>query len=377
MAGLSQLQYLDVSNNSLASLAFSESVALPALKSLNMANNRIVGLPDVTGWRELVSLAAADNKISTLPTGFSTLGKVKQVDFSGNDILKLDDEIGLMRSLESFKIAANPLKERRLLTLSTDELKRNLRSRLESGPKQAPEDDFEDEGIDIQSPGHAQPWTVNSGVLNLSDQGLGNEDADELRSFLGAHHEVRELVLAKNNLSMIPFEISIAQNLKLLDFSNCSLGGDFLTEVINFPSLQELNLSSNRISSWDALLELCDAPRLTFLEVSNNRLVGSLPTLKSSYPELKTVHARDNRIDAISADALRGLHAVDLSNNNIGYLPPDVGLLWEQGLKGLSVSGNAFRVPNYRVLEKGTETTLAWLREKIPEGERVLQEETF
>lgn len=366
-----QLQSLDVSNNSLASLAFSESLSLPALKTLNIASNRIVALPDMTGWAQLASLAAADNKISELPIGFSALKEIRHADLTGNEVSKLPYEVGLMASLETLKIAANPLKERKLLNMPTAELKRDLSSRLKSDVKHSTEEDFEDEGIDIQSPANAQSWQLHSGVLDLTGKELVNDDADELRSFLGANPEVRELVLAKNLLSMIPFELSMAQNLRVLDLSNCSLGGEYLTETVNFQYLQELNISGNKISSWDPLLQFFQAPRLTTLNVSNNRLVGSVPALRDNFPDLKVLHARDNKIDAVSAEALGGLQSADLSNNNIGYLPPEIGLLWDQGFKGFNVSGNAFRVPNYRVLEKGTEATLAWLRTRISEGDRL------
>lgn len=323
----------------------------------------------MTGWAQLASLAAADNKISELPVGFSALKEIRHADLTGNEISKLPYEVGLMASLETLKIAANPLKERKLLNMPTAELKRDLSSRLKSDVKHSTDEDFEDEGIDIQSPANAHPWQLQSGVLDLTGKELVNDDADELRSFLGANPEVRELVLAKNLLSMIPFELSMAQNLRVLDLSNCSLGGEYLTEVVNFQYLQELNISGNRISSWDPLLQFFQAPRLTTLNVSNNRLVGSVPALRDNFPDLKVLHVRDNKVDAVSAEALEGLQSADLSNNNIGYLPPEIGLLWDKGFKGFNVSGNAFRVPNYRVLEKGTEATLAWLRTRIAEGD--------
>ena len=91
--------------------------------------------------------------------------------------------------------------------------------------------------------------------------------------------------------------------------------------------------------------------------------------MRGSFPELKVLHAGSNRIDAFSNEALAGLQSVDLANNNIGYIPPEIGLLWDQGLKGLSVQGNAFRVPSHRILEKGTEATMMWLKEKIPQDD--------
>ncbi|THW80788.1 L domain-like protein [Aureobasidium pullulans] len=369
VSGLSKLEYLDVANNSLASLAFSENLSLPAIKTINIASNRIVALPDMSGWKELVSLAAADNKVSMLPQGFTSLKYLKQADLTGNEITKLHDNIGLMDSLDVLKIAANPLRERKLLNMSTEELKRSLAQRLKTPGQGDRGDEFEDEGIDIQSPHDSgSQWGVVAGTLDLRDKSLVDDDADVLRSIFSSE-DVRELKLARNNFVTIPFEISLAQNLKILDLSNCSLGDNYLSEVVTLQALQELFLGSNKISNWEPLLSLLHAPRLSYLDVSNNRLIGSVPMVRDSFPSLKVLHAGNNRIDAVSAEALSGLQSVDLADNNIGYIPPEIGLLWDQGLKGLSIGGNVFRVPGHRILEKGTEATMIWLRDKIPQDD--------
>ncbi|THX16308.1 L domain-like protein [Aureobasidium pullulans] len=369
VSGLSKLEYLDVANNSLASLAFSENLSLPAIKTINIASNRIVALPDMSGWKELVSLAAADNKVSMLPQGFTSLKYLKQADLTGNELTKLHDNIGLMDSLDVLKIAANPLRERKLLNMSTEELKRSLAQRLKTPGQGDRGDEFEDEGIDIQSPHDSgSQWGVVAGTLDLRDKSLVDDDADVLRSIFSSE-DVRELKLARNNFVTIPFEISLAQNLKILDLSNCSLGDNYLSEVVTLQALQELFLGSNKISNWEPLLSLLHAPRLSYLDVSNNRLIGSVPMVRDSFPSLKVLHAGNNRIDAVSAEALSGLQSVDLADNNIGYIPPEIGLLWDQGLKGLSIGGNVFRVPGHRILEKGTEATMIWLRDKIPQDD--------
>ncbi|TIA20645.1 L domain-like protein [Aureobasidium pullulans] len=369
VSGLSKLEYLDVANNSLASLAFSENLSLPAIKTINIASNRIVALPDMSGWKELVSLAAADNKVSMLPQGFTSLKYLKQADLTGNELTKLHDNIGLMDSLDVLKIAANPLRERKLLNMSTEELKRSLAQRLKTPGQGDRGDEFEDEGIDIQSPHDSgSQWGVVAGTLDLRDKNLVDDDADVLRSIFSSE-DVRELKLARNNFVTIPFEISLAQNLKILDLSNCSLGDNYLSEVVTLQALQELFLGSNKISNWEPLLSLLHAPRLSYLDVSNNRLIGSVPMVRDSFPSLKVLHAGNNRIDAVSAEALSGLQSVDLADNNIGYIPPEIGLLWDQGLKGLSIGGNVFRVPGHRILEKGTEATMIWLRDKITQDD--------
>lgn len=125
-----RLQLLDVSNNAFESLSGNDSLSLPSLRTLNINTNRIKTLPDISTWTSLISLLAQDNKLSDLPDGFTALPSLRNVDFTGNDFVKLDERLALIKSLEVFTIAANPLRERKFLTMSTDDLKRDLAARL-------------------------------------------------------------------------------------------------------------------------------------------------------------------------------------------------------------------------------------------------------
>ncbi|GAM88103.1 hypothetical protein ANO11243_061340 [Dothideomycetidae sp. 11243] len=368
VAGLKHIQELNVSNNSLASLAFSESVSLPNIRILKISNNRMVTLPDMSAWSELVTLAAGGNKINALPHGFVSLRRLRNADFSSNDITKIDERIVLMDSLESLVISANPLIERKYLTMTAEAIKRDLRNRSATpSTSQRTSESFEDEAIDVRSPKDS-PAAIKvspDGELDLSGQGLVDEDADGLRSLLGLH-DIRNLQLSRNNFTMIPYELSLAQNLRSLDLSMCELGSHFLEESLTLMSLQYLQLSGNRISSLDPLMDVLHAPHLRHLDVSNNCLTGPLPALRSTFVHLQDLHAADNKIKSVSIDALRGLGTVVLARNDIAQLPAEIGLLWFEGLKVIDFTSNAFRVPSYTILDKGTEATLAWLREKIP-----------
>lgn len=369
VSGMRRLRMLDVANNALASLAFSDTLALPDLRTLNIANNRIVGLPDVSGWGELLTLAAGDNKISTLPDGFGKLKKIKQADFTGNSVSKLPEDLALMDSLETLVISGNPIKERRFFHLTTAEIKRDLRSRLDPNVgAENPENDFEDETLGPEGPAESpSQWKLTAnGALDLSGKGLADADVDAFRSYLSTN-DVREMQLARNTLTTIPFELCLAQNLRSLDLSYCLLGTHYLTEVVTLPALQHLDLSGNAIVSFGPLIGFVHAPRLQCLDVSKNKINGDLPALRTHLPNLTELAASDNRINSISAKALSGFHTVGLARNDIAHVPPEIGLLWDQGLRGLDLGSNAFRVPSYRILEKGTDATLRWLREKIPE----------
>jgi len=126
---MNRLQILDISVNWLTSFS-SGSVALPMLRELNIAFNKMTELPSMSTWTSLITLYAEDNKLSSLPEGFTDISTLRNVDFTGNDFPRLDARIGTMDKLETFKVAANPIRERKFLTMGTAELKRDLKARL-------------------------------------------------------------------------------------------------------------------------------------------------------------------------------------------------------------------------------------------------------
>jgi len=125
---------LDVSVNRLEALCSSDTDAtyLPELHTMNISFNSISALPPISFMPNLTEILAADNKVSSLPQGFTDSECMKSADFTGNDFRRLDERIALMDSLESFTIDANPLRERKFLSMNTHELKEDLRKRLDA-----------------------------------------------------------------------------------------------------------------------------------------------------------------------------------------------------------------------------------------------------
>jgi Leucine-rich repeat (LRR) protein len=143
----------------------------------------------------------------------------------------------------------------------------------------------------------------------------------------------------------------------------------FLKDDLELPALKELNLSSNTFNSVQPLIHHLQAPQLEKLDISFNRLTF-LPSLRQHFPSLSYLFASNNTLKELSPESIRGLRVVDCSSNDINSLNARIGLLGGPGgLERLDVSGNRFRVPKYTVLEKGTEATLAWLRDRIPADE--------
>lgn len=353
------LQELNLSNNSLKSLCESDTIELPSLKSLNIATNRLTSLPNVDSWINLQALIVAENKLVAFPDGFTALPQIRNADFTANDISHINERIALM-PLEHLILTANPLRERKFLTMSFEDIKRDLSSRLAITDAIADVDDFEQE--DALQNTVTSGWQVTpSGTLDLSSKGLQEIDETALSMVT---NDIRQLHLQQNVFESIPAALSQITYLTVLDLSKNSLA-TALTTPLSLPKLKDLRLTTNKLMSLDPLTTHLDAPLLQALDVSNNRLTGTLPTLRTTFPALISLLASDNRLSDMSAEALSGLKIVSLSNNDIERLEPKIGLLSDT-LTSLNVEGNKFRVPNYHVLQRGTEAVLGWLRERIP-----------
>ncbi|KAI9044217.1 uncharacterized protein KD926_001447 [Aspergillus affinis] len=377
---LETLQSLDVSSNALVQISADGDVELPRLQTLAISMNRIQKLPSLSGWRELLTLSAEDNKICEIPPGFVELKSIKHVDFTSNDISKLDERIGLVESLSTFRIAINPLRERKFLSMNTDDLKRDLRNRCE--PEVQDTDD--DEGsvatqftLAPETPAQTSAWQIKpGGILDRSYTDMQELQVDRLEEINS--QEIRCLCLQHNELRSFPAPAlsMLAANLIDLDLSNNPMDGNsLLNSSLELPSLQNLNLSATALTTLTPVFTYLKAPSLTFLDVSYNRLSGSLPPVRLSYPNLMTLLAADNRLDSLDFDAVQGLQVLDVGNNNIGSLPPKLGLLRAEGssknwgggsaLRRFEIAGNSFRVPRWQIVAKGTDTILEWLKDRI------------
>ncbi len=359
------LSTLEVANNSLTSIIDTDILPFPALCALDISYNKISSIPDLTKCSRLHTLKANENKLTCFPHGFTSLSELRIGDFTGNDIVTLDENVCLMDNLQSLHVAANPLRERKFLTMSTADLKAGLACRLH-GAVQAEESDLQEHENKprIQKAGELDSKFQGSSIVSLTGNDISDLEEDEFASLV-SQSAVSEIRLNKLDSSYIPSALQACSTLKILDVSNNHLQNAFDTDV-EFPALREIKLQMNMISTFDDVTRFLDAPRLQCMDISRNRIKGTLPVLKEKYPFLLSFDASDNKVDSLSTEALTGLSAANLSRNNISYLPPEIGLL-EGSLKSLEVDGNAFRVPNYRVLEKGTAALLAWLRTKIPE----------
>lgn len=156
--------------------------------------------------------------------------------------------------------------------------------------------------------------------------------------------QLYELNLSSNRLDMIPPSmIGLGTNLQFLNLANNKFE-QLPPEIGLLANLREICLSCNRFDQVPSCLYGC--------------------------AKLETLIASDNRITEINVDGLKKLTRLtilDLGNNNIGSVPPELGLVTT--IRSLTLDGNAFRVPRPQILVKGTESIMAYLRDRIPRNQ--------
>ncbi|KAI4099418.1 MAG: hypothetical protein L6R37_005995 [Teloschistes peruensis] len=170
------------------------------------------------------------------------------------------------------------------------------------------------------------------------------------------------LDLHSNAFTALPEELRECAKLRKLDLSH----NKFKTlPHLELASLTTLNLAFNPLNTEEGEHPLKDisAPNLASLDLSHCRL-QSLPAFPAAFPKLKELMANDNCITMLEVGMVEGLEVFDVRNNDLGALPPGLGLL--EGLKGLRVAGNPMRVPRREVLEGSTERLLEWLKGRLP-----------
>lgn len=378
-----KLQSLDVSMNSLGKLCIGK-LELPSLQTLAVHSNRLIELPDLSACTQMTTLVASGNCLTELPEGLTILENIRNVDLSGNNIKHIGPELTAMPSLVAFNVASNPLREKKYLTMNVDEIKLDLARKsaalVEAKQKSTPvgaASEHTSEDTDTAS-AKLDVFTPKAGVLDVSSQNLSSLVPSQV-DLSGKVHTIR---MANNDLTAFPVELlqhpSIRWSLRSLDIShNPGIHPtEYLQEELHLPLLQSLYVVSTGLTTLDTLTTYLKAPELKELNISCHRLTGHIPWVRAWYPAMTTLLASDNWFESIDVEAVRGLEVLDIRNNEIDHLPPKIGLLGnhankiESGrLRSFECSGNKFRVPRLRVIERGTEAILKDLRRMIPAGQ--------
>ncbi|CAL8255716.1 unnamed protein product [Merluccius merluccius] len=384
LAKLANLKLLDCSNNQLTGFPVSLSemtnleqlylrhnklrllpqLPAPNLKELYAGNNQIHQLES----EQLASLAAVsilelrDNKIQSLPDELALLSTLTRLDLTNNDVGTLPASLSLLPNLKVLMLEGNPLRgiRRDLLSRGTTELLKYLKGRIKEEPDKANESPTA-----MTLPSQASVNIHNIQTLKILDYSEKRSDnvPDEVFD-AAAGQTVTTINFSKNQLTTLPPRLAEFQG-----------------------SLTELNLGFNKLP--------CLAPavsslvQLTHLDLRNNQLsdlpsdLGTLKKLRSvilnynkfkCFPDvlyeivsLETVLLGNNQVGGVDAGRLKALVALstlDLSNNDLLNIAPELGLC--TSLRCLSLDGNPFRTPRAAIVAKGTDAVMEYLRSRIP-----------
>ena len=409
------LTYLDLRSNGMATYAIPD---LPNLSHVFLGHN---GLGDVALERPSDALAHVDlgaNRLRHLPPALGACGGLQSIDASNNDLGEVPAALGYLPKLHRLSLEGNPLRtlRRDLLTQGCDRLKAYLRTR---GPSLLPEEaelarpsSSGDDRLDARSLANGVRDPESRGVLDLkgrklercplsrddartirddlaADDGLDEYVADPRKRALVAKVQVvdasnndlaqppeaavllelgpalSELKLCRNKLSALPLAALARVPLKRLDCRENAIDRDEFLDAVSplGAHLTELDASSNRLRAVPRSVFACVA--LRSLRLPRNAIAGDLQRGWGALVSLETLDVADNRLTSLGdVHAAPRLRVLDLANNSIRNVPPELGLCPE--LRTLVLHGNPQRSVRAADLPRDTPKVLAKLRDRLP-----------
>ncbi|ORZ01519.1 hypothetical protein BCR43DRAFT_434119 [Syncephalastrum racemosum] len=380
------LARLDARQNNLdRTVSNADTVSTPALRELFLAHNELTDDPAslliLHGCPELQTLDISSNLFSEVPDAVLTLTGLQRLDVSACHLRGLRSDLGKLEHLAVLKYEGNPLRSApRNVTMA--ELIESLRVKMnleeeESTSQPGEPDNGRDGGLvnateaakqasraEERAPAasYSHPTSITApvkvtGTLNLARKEIKALEASHLAESgiipatlqLG-HNLLIEIPPALSDLKSTLVHLNLEHN-RLREFS----------VPCDFPSLKTLNLSNNRITRM--AVETEQLPQLNEINLNFNMLSALPENLAACLPALRILRANSNKIENISANMFENMEIIDLGNNDIGLLPPELGAI--TSIRELMVYGNRFRVPRPAVLDQGTQAILEFLRRRL------------
>ncbi|KAK6942298.1 Leucine-rich repeat [Dillenia turbinata] len=306
---------------------------LEKLRYLNLSNNKITGLPsDFYSLGLVKSLDLSFNQISgVLPSNIGNFGQLEMLDLSGNNFSGvIPDSVSSLSSLQVLKLSQNGFQSnvpsgilncQSLVTvdLSLNKLSGSLPDGFGSAfPKL--------ESLNLAGNkivGRGSDFAELKSLTNLNISGNG---------FLGSVMGVFGIPLEVVDLSQNQFQGHISQvhsnssfnwsTLVYLDLSENELSGEIFHSVNQAQNLKYLNLANNRFSS-QSFPEIGSILGLEFLNMSKTGLTGQLPSDISQLSNLNIFDLSHNNLSGeIPLLSIKYLQVLDVSNNNLtGEIP--------------------------------------------------------
>ncbi|NXD02540.1 LRC40 protein, partial [Certhia familiaris] len=365
LSAMKSLRQLDCTKNYLETVP-PKLATMASLEQLYLRKNKLRSLPEFPSCKLLKELHAGENQIEMLNAeNLKQLSSLCVLELRDNKIKAVPEEITVLQKLERLDLANNDIMTWGLflfLKKGTQELLKYLRSKIQDdGPGPNEEPPVTAMTLPSQSKVNIHAITTLK-LLEYSDKQAA-EIPEAVFDAVGAN-PVATVNFSKNQLREIPPRL-----VELKD------------------SVCDVSLGFNKISSISS--ELCLLQKLTHLDLRNNVLTALpeemealkrlhtinlafnrfkvFPSVLYHLPALETILLSNNQVGSIDPVQLKGmdkLGTLDLQNNDLLQVPPELGNC--ENLRSLLLEGNPFRTPRAAVLAKGTAAVLEYLRSRIP-----------
>ena len=247
IANLTQLQFLNLSDNNLTQLP--EAIAtLTQLRLLYLSRNQLTVLPEaIATLTQLQVLNLSVNQLTVLPEEIAELTQLQRLYLSGNNLTQLPEAIATLSQLEWLELSRNNL-------------------------TQLPE--------------------AIAGLTQLQELYLWRNNLTQLPSAIASLTQLQQLDLSDNKLRELPEALAQLTQLQRLYLRNNKLTG--LPEALaQLTQLKELNLGGNQLTQLpDGLGELAELRQLDLNENDLTDLPASLGQLR-----LFTLELNDNPLN--------------------------------------------------------------------------------
>ena len=287
---LTSLKVVDISQNKLSKFPWLPQQGV--LDRIHIGYNKIETMNIKSllfVQNNLTELLIHNNKLASIPPELSLCLKCKVLDFSNNDISDLPAAVGYMPSLQRFAIEGNPIRtiRRTLLTQSTEDLKKYLKTR---GPPVFLVDQSDDSNDDNMDSSNNNTFETKT---NQSYGSINNKSTDKniIVNTSVLDYDTKESDFQQDLLQRIRM---VQNNTCILDLTRMNLSYFPLNDINNY--LQQRNLNS-----YQHILQL---------NVSNNNLTWNcLETcVFTSFAALLCLNLNNNQL---------GVHSNNNSNNSI------------------------------------------------------------
>ncbi|XP_056639681.1 leucine-rich repeat-containing protein 40-like isoform X7 [Diorhabda sublineata] len=386
-----ELKQLFISHNCLDSISKDMS-DLVMLEKLDLSNNVITSLPSGIGFLvRLTEFNVSHNNLKNLPPDIVNLRSLLKLDISHNSITKLPD-MGELRKLQIFYAQHNDIQE--IPGFCGCEQVQEIyfgNNYIKDIPLEFCDNMKHLKILELRDNQISSVPAAITKLINLIKLDFTNNDLEELPNTIGLMPHLLSLKIDGNRLKLIRPDIIHAGTNRILrhlkekisdeDLKALHIPSDVSLNSRIFPNRYTmrhgnfLNLAKKNISEIpeECFIEAKEA-KVTCVDLCKNKFVdipAGLQILSNTLTELNIASNKISKVPEFFMN-LTIIKYCDLSGNQLNDLPDCLSNLVHMrelilsNNRSLELNGNPFRQPGYAILQKGTDSILSYLRNKLP-----------